>query len=167
MISKISPARMIKQEDIEQLLLEWSSVPQWVKAHISTKCPPHRYEGDLAIEGEHLVFRGRDIKEGKDFEEVIPLDSIIGVFFDFDKHLKGSIDPSFGIGGQVPFAVRYQSNGGEQTAYFNTYLSHHPIHMVNGNRKWYETLRDITSHTSRWELKVEVKKHRVLVAAGM
>jgi len=165
MIGKTSPALMIKKDDIEQLLLEWSGIPQWVKAHISTKYPPHRYEGDLAIESECLVFRGRDIKDGKDFEEVIPLDSIIGVFFDFDKQLEGSIDPSFGIGGPVPFVVRYQTKGREQTAYFNTYLSHYPIHIVNGNRKWYDTLKDITSHTPRRELKVE--KDRVLVAAGV
>ena len=42
MISKISLAMMIKQEDIEQLLLEWSSVPQQVKVYISTKYPPYR-----------------------------------------------------------------------------------------------------------------------------
>jgi len=109
------------------------------------------------------VLRGRDIKEGKNFEEVIPLDSIIDVFLDCDEHLKGSIDPSFGIGGPVPFVVRYQSEGREQTAYFNTYRSHYPIHIVNGNRKWYETLEDITSHATRRELKVE--KDRVLVTA--
>ena len=107
MISKISPAMMIKKGDIEQLLLEWSSVPRWVKAHISTKSPPHRYEGDLAIEDKCLVVRGRDIKEGKDFKEVIPLDSIIDVVFNCDKHLKGSVDPSFGIGGPVPLVVRH------------------------------------------------------------
>ena len=114
-------------------MAEWSSVPKWVKAHISTRCPPHRYEGDIVIEGESLIFRGHDIKEGKDFEEEIPLDSIIEVFLDCDEHLKGSIDLSFGIGGPVPFVVRYQSQAGEQTTYFNTYLNHYPIHLVNGN----------------------------------
>ena len=165
MMNEISPALMIKKDDIEHLLLEWSNVPQWVRAHVSTRYPPHRYEGDLSIEGECLVFRGRDVKEGKDFQEIIPLDSIIEVFLDCDEHLKGSIDPSFGIGGPVPFVVRYQSKGGEQTAYFNTYLDHYPIHVLSGNRRWYETLEDIISHTARRELKVE--KDRVLVEAGV
>ncbi len=165
MISKISPALMIKKDDIEQLLLEWSSVPQWVRAHVSTRYPTHRYEGDLAIEVECLVFRGRDVKEGKDLQEIIPLDSIIEVFLDCDEHLKGSIDPSFGIGGPVPFIIRYQSEGGEQVAYFNTYLNHYPIHIINGNRKWYETLKDITSHTSPRESRKE--REKVLVAAGL
>lgn len=164
MIGKTSPALMIKKDDIEQLLLEWSGIPQWVKAHISTKYPPHRYEGNLAIENDCLTFRGRDIKDGKSFEEVIPLCSIRGIFFGFDKQLEGSIDPSFGIGGPVPFVVRYQTNGREQTAYFNTYVSHYPIHIVNGNRKWYDTLKDMTSRTPSRQSRVE--HNRVLVAAG-
>jgi len=165
MINKISPALMIKKDDIEQLLSEWSHVPQWVRAHILTRFPLHRYEGDLTIEGECLVFHGRDIKEGKDFEEAIALNSIIEVFLDFDEHLKGSTDPSFGIGGPVPFVVRYRSKGREETAYFNTYLDHYPIHVLSGNRRWYERLEDITSRTSRSELKVE--KDRVLVEVGV
>ena len=67
MVGKTSPALMIKREDIEELLAEWYNVPQWIKAHTKTKHPPHRYEGDLAIEGQRLVFRGRDIKEGRYF----------------------------------------------------------------------------------------------------
>ena len=164
-MNEISPALMNKKYDIEELLSEWSNVPQWVRAHLSTRYPPHRYEGDLAIEGEYLVFRGRDIKEGKNFEEAIPLDSIIDVFLDCDEHLKGSIDPSFGIGGPVPFVVRYQSEGREQIAYFNTYRNHYPIHIINGNRRWYEMLEDITSHASRRESRKE--RARVLVAAGL
>lgn len=165
MISKISPALMIKKDDIEQLLLEWSNVSQWVKTHVSLRYPIHRYEGDLAIEDQCLVFRGHDVKEGKDFEELIPLNEITGVSLGFDEHLKDSINPSFGIGGPLPFIVRYQSEGREQTAYFNTYLSHYPIHIRNGNRVWYETLEAVTNHTSQREPKIE--KDRVLVAAGL
>jgi len=161
MISKSSPALMIKQDDVEQLLVEWANVPEWIRSHISTRRPPHRYEGDLAIENDYLVFRGRDIKEGKDFEEVIPLDSVIDVFFDFDEHLKLSTDPSFGIGGPVPLAVRYQSHSGEQTAYFNTCVSYYPFHIVNVNEEWYETLKYIIDHTERGELRKEGE--RVLV----
>lgn len=164
MISKTS-ALMIKKDDVGQLLLEWSSVPQWVKAHVSTKCPPHRYEGDLSIEGQCLVFRGRDIKEGRDFEEVIPFDRIIEVFLAFDERLHGSIDLSFGIGGPAPFIVRYQSEDGEQTAYFNARLSNYPVHVANRNREWYETLEDIVTHPSRWGLKPRRHAEPVLCSA--
>ncbi|MFC1978336.1 hypothetical protein ACFLWS_08805 [Chloroflexota bacterium] len=163
MVDKVSPALMIKKDDVEQLLSEWSNVSPWVKAHILTRCPLYRYKGDLAIEDECLVFRGRDIMERKDFEEVIPLDSIIEVLLDCDEHLKSGVGTLFGIGGSVPLAVCYQGKGTEQTAYFNTYRNHYPVHIINGNREWYETLKDITSHTSRRELKGE--KDRALVAA--
>jgi hypothetical protein len=164
MISKTSPALMIDKHDVEQLLLKWAEVPQWIKAHISTRRPPHRYEGELTIEDENLVFRGRDIKEGKDFEEVIPLDSIIEVFFDFNEHLKVSTDPSFGIGGPVPLAVCYESQAGQQTAYLNTCLNQYPIHMLNSNEEWYETLKDIIDHNTQRELRRERYVGRVLVA---
>jgi hypothetical protein len=165
MIDKASPALMIKKDDLEQLLLEWSIIPQWVKAHISIKSPPHRYEGDLAIENEYLVFRGRDIKEGNDFCEVIPLNSNCDATFDYDEHLHTSVDTSFSISGPVPLVVHYQNRGKGQIAYFNTYFSHYPINMVNGYRKWYETLKAITGCTSRRKLKVE--KDRALVAGGI
>lgn len=165
MIGMNSPALMIRKDDMEQLLNEWSSVTPWVRAHISAKHPPHRYEGDLSIEDQALVFRGRDIKEGRGFQEVISLDSIIQVSIGFDERLKGSTDLSFGTGGPVPFVVCYQSEAGEQTAYFTTYLNHYPIHILNGNRRWYETLKNMTRHTSRRELKAE--KERALVAAGV
>jgi len=152
MTSKTS-AVMIKKDDMEQLLREWSNVSQWLKAHISTKSPPHRYEGDLAIEGQCLVFRGRDIKEVRDFEEVIPLDRIIEVLLAFDERLKGSIDFSFGIGGPAPLIVRYQSESREQVAYFNTSLSNYPVHIANRNREWYETLDDIVNDTLQWNWK--------------
>lgn len=153
MTTKISPALMIKEKDIEQLLLDWSNVPPWIKAHTLTRRPPHRYEGELAIEGQCLAFRGRDIKEGKGFEELIPLNKITEVSLGFDEHLSGSIDPSFGIGGPVPFIVRYKNNGGEQTAYFNTNLNHYLLHRGNGNREWYETLEDMIDHNSYRELR--------------
>lgn len=165
MISMNSPALMLTKNDIEQLLDEWSQVTPWVRSHLSAKHPPHRYEGDLLIEDQCLVFRGRDIKEGRAFEEVIPLDSIIEVAIGFDERLKGSTDFSFGNGGPVPFTVCYQSEAGEQTAYFTTYLNHYPIHIINGNRKWYETLKNITRRTARRELKAE--KELALVTAGV
>ena len=152
MINKTS-ALMIKKDDIEQLLQEWSSVPHWVKAHVSAKCPPHRYEGDLSIAGHCLVFQGRDIKEGKYFEELIPFDKIIEVFLGFDERLQGSMDISFGIGGPAPFIVRYHNDNREQTAYFNTSLNNYPAHIANRNREWYEILEDIVHRASRWNLK--------------
>lgn len=143
MISKISPALMIEKDDIEQILLEWSNVPQWVKVHISTRCPLHRYEGDLAIEGNYLVFRGRDIKEGKDYDVEILFDSIEEVYLGFSNCLKSSIDLTFGMGGPTPLAVRYWNGDQEAVVYFNTGFDHYVPHVTMNNRLWCERLNNI------------------------
>lgn len=144
---------MIKKDDIGQLLQEWSNVSQWLKAHISTKSPPHRYEGDLAIEGQCLVFRGRDIKEVRDFKEVIPFNKIYKVLLAFDERLQDNIDLSFGIGGPVPLIIRYQSDNGEQVAYLNTSFNNSRVRTANRNREWYETLDELVNDTLAWDWK--------------
>ena len=55
-ISKMSPALMIAEEDIKQRLSDWRKVPSWIKDHVSTRQPIHRYEGELLIKGETLYF---------------------------------------------------------------------------------------------------------------
>ncbi len=163
MVNKRSNVMMIPEEDIEQLLYEWAIVPEWIKAHVSARHPAHRYEGELKIEDEKLVFSGRDIKAGKDFELEIPLDGITDVHLGFNEHLKASIDPAFGIGGPVPFVVRYQDNGKNQTVYFTTSFSNYLTHGEATNRKWYETLDEIIARYRR--LKLISQRNRSPVAA--
>ena len=151
-ISKASPALMIAEEDIRQLLLDWDSVPAWIKGHVSTTQPTHRYEGKLAIEGDSLVFTGYDIKEGKDFNLEIPFASIIDVSLRFSEQLKSSIDHAFGIGGPVPFVVQYQHEGRSDALYFNTSFKSCFAHAEGNNRKWYETLYEILTKYRRLKL---------------
>ena len=142
-ISKTSPALMIAEEDIRQLLLDWNNVPAWIKAQVSARQPAYRYEGELAIEGDTLVFTGHDIKEGKDFNLEIPLASITDVDRRFSEQLRRSINPAFGIGGPVPFVVQYQHNGKSETLYFNTSFKSCFAHTEGNNRNWHETLYGI------------------------
>jgi hypothetical protein len=144
-MSKSSPALMITEEDIRQLLSDWKNVPGWIKAQVSARQPAYRYQGELMIRGETLVFAGRDIKEGKDFILEIPLASITDVGRRFSDQLKASIDPAFGIGGPVPFAVRYQHDGKTDTLYFNTSFKSCFAHTEGNNRHWYEILYGITA----------------------
>lgn len=163
MVNKRSNVVMITEADVEQLLSEWAIVPEWIKAHVSARCPAHRYEGELMIGDEKLVFSGRDIKTGKDTELEIPLDGISDVHLGFSEGLKPSTDPAFGIGGPVPFAVCYQDNGRSQTVYFNTSFSNYLAHGEATNRKWYETLDEIITKYRR--LKLVSRRNRFLVAA--
>jgi hypothetical protein len=134
---------MIAEGDIKQLLADWESVPGWIKAQVSARQPAYRYDGELTIEGERLVFVGYDIKEGRDFILEIPLASITNVGLRFSDQLQESIDPAFGIGGPVPFAVQYQHNGRSETLYINTSLDNCFTHVEGNNRHWYETLYGI------------------------
>ena len=129
---------MIKAEDIEALLSEWFSVPEWVKAHVSTRFPPHRYRGELALEERGLVFQGTDLREGKAYQEMIPFGKIREVSLEFDETLKESLERSFGIGGPVPLTVVYERNGWEQTAYFNTNFNRYPTPSNYPNQEWHD-----------------------------
>ena len=84
MISK-TLAVMIIGDDMEQLLQGNTD---------------DRYEGELLVEGQDLVFRGRSVRWGKRFEEVIPLDEIIELSLAFDERLKDVIGPSFSTSGR-------------------------------------------------------------------
>jgi len=162
MITKRSNVMMILEEDVKQLVYEWAIVPEWIKAHVSARCPAHRYEGELMID-EELVFSGRDIKAGKDFKLEIPFDDITDVSLGFSENLKSSTDPAFGIGGPMPFVVRYQDNGKSQTVYFNTSFNNYLAHGDRTNRKWYETLDEIVTKYRR--LKLIGQRNHPLVAA--
>ncbi len=148
-ISKTSPALMITEADIGQLLSEWNHVPAWIKHHVSYKKPIHRYEGELTIEGETLIFMGHDIKEDKDFNLEIPLASITDVSLRFSEQLEASIDRALGIGGPVPFVVQYQQGGSSETLYFNTSFQSCFAHTEGNNRHWYETMCEILTRYRR------------------
>ena len=145
MVTNKTNAVMISEEDIEQLLAEWDNVPSWIKIHVSVKQPAHRCEGQLLLQDETLVFHGRDMKEGRDFQLEIPLDAITDVNMGFDEEVEARIAFDFGTGGFEPFTVRYQDNGENQTIYFNTYPDNYQPHMNFNNRKWYQMLEEMTT----------------------
>ena len=145
--SNPSPAMMIGEEDIQELVREWGNVPEWVKSHLRAKYPAHRYEGEVTTDSDSLVFYGRDIKEGKDCELKIPFDSIEEVYLGFSNCLRSSIDLAFGMGGPAPLAVRYRDGDEEKTVYFNTGGDRYVPHVAVNNRLWCERLNDIIK---RW-----------------
>ncbi|MFH0941779.1 MAG: hypothetical protein V1823_01980 [Chloroflexota bacterium] len=139
--NKVSPALMIKAEDIERLLSEWQSVSAWVKAHVFTRLPPHRYRGELALEERGLVFRGTDVSEDKEYQELIPFSKIKEISLEFDGALRQSFDRAFGSGGPVPLTIVYERNDRPQTAYFNTDFNRYPTPRNYPNQEWYDLLK--------------------------
>jgi len=140
MIDRISPALMIKTEDLEHLRSEWLDMPEWVRAHATIVRPAHRYEGALTMEDGSLVFEGRDVKETKGFKEIIALDQITGISLGLDRHLRESPDCSFGLLKLMPLIIHYQTDDGRQTAYLFTDFNRQNGRAA-GNQDWYETLK--------------------------
>jgi hypothetical protein len=144
-----SPAMMITEEDIEELVREWAGVPEWIKAHLAAKYSAHRYEGEAAVDSNRLLFRGRDIKERKGYDLEIPFDSIEEVYLGFSKYLKSGIDLTFGMGGPTPLAVRYRAGDREKIAYFNIGFDNYVPHITMNNRRLYEELNIIIKGQKR------------------
>ena len=140
MIGRISPALMIKRDDLEHLRAEWVHVPEWLRAHATIVQPVHRYEGSLTLEDRSLVFEGRDMKERNGFKEVIALDKITGISLGLGKHFRESPDCSFGLLNLKPLTIYYQTDDGRQTAYLFTDFSRQNGRAA-GNQDWYETLK--------------------------
>lgn len=124
MVSNGSGMLMITEGDIKQLLDDWNEVPPWIKAHVAAKCPPHRYVGELSLENKRLNYRGRDVRESRDYELSIPLENITETGFGFSTQLKEDNELVLGIGDAVSFMVRYQYQGSEHAMYFMRQMSY-------------------------------------------
>jgi len=137
--NKTSPSLMIKASDIGELAAAWQNVPAWVKAHTLPGLPPHRYRGELAIEESGLIFRGTDVKEGKDYEEFIPFGNIKEVFLETVERLKRSFDAF--PGGALPLAITYERNHRPETVYLHTDFNRYPTPRNYPNQEWYDLLK--------------------------
>ncbi|MFC1964726.1 hypothetical protein ACFLWG_01805 [Chloroflexota bacterium] len=141
---------MSTEKDIGQLIREWYSVPAWIKTRLPVKCLTHRYEGELLINGESLVFKGRENRGGRDCKMELPLDSIIDTYLGFSERLTNSVDPAFDMKGPMPFVVRYRDNGNSETLYFTT-TANNDLSRKN-NLEWYITLSKVVTKNRRVRL---------------
>jgi len=149
MVREKTNATIIMEEDIEALLAEWDRVPTWIKIHLSSKHPAHRYEGRLVLDDECLFFEGRDMKEGKHVEMELPLDSVTGVGLGFSERVQVNIDPVFGTGGPAPFSVEFRENGRTGRVFISTCADNYPAHINMNNIRWYEMLDEILASRER------------------
>jgi hypothetical protein len=154
-------AIMVNAEDIEQYLSEWGKVPTWIKIHVSIKYPLHRYEGQLILQDDILVFRGQDMKEGRNYHLEIPMEVIKEVQMGFSEDKDSRIAFDFGTAGFEPFGVLYQLNGENYTVYFYTCPDNYQPHMNFNTRKWYQMLEEMINGNGASRL-VRTKQ-RVLV----
>ena len=140
METRLSPALMSEEDDLERLRARRSGTQWWARLHGSPQAPVHRYAGILTIRDHSLVFRGMDLRERKDFEEEIPLGEISDVSLGLDNLHDIGQDRSFASGEPEPLVVRHRHNGRTETNYF---VTNFPglSRRLDGNRYWYERLR--------------------------
>ena len=162
-MNKTSNVTMIFEDEIQKIVYEWIIIHDWIKAHVSPKCPAHRYEGELTFGAEKLSFIGWDIKVGRDFVLEIHLNNIVDVSLSFSKNLMQNTDTAFGLGGPTPFVVRYQDNGGEKTVYFNTSFNNYLTNEERANRSWYEMLDETVADIQMSDANYLRKNEPVLV----
>lgn len=133
-------AVMIGEDDITAMHDAWEEVPAWLKIHLAPKRPAHRYEGQLVIDDNRLAFYGRDMKEGKSFDIEVPLAAITDVGLGFDNPTLSGVDPVFGNGAPIPFAVYYDDGDCSRIAYFSILADNYTPHITADNIRCYEML---------------------------
>ena len=139
MATKLSPALMSDECDLECTHVPRSGVRQWIKGRISQKTSKYRYAGILTIEGQSLFFNGMDMLDRQDFIKIIPLEKIAHITLEMDVQHKSDSSGHFSAGEPSPLIIRYRQNGEEHTSYFATNFPGLK-RRVDGNRFWYETL---------------------------
>ena len=159
MITRSSTVLMIAEDDLEQLIEAWDSVPPWIKAHVIPRRPAHRYEGELIVDDAYLIFSGRDVKSDQDVELVLGLEWLTDVSLGFSDRVMDSIDPAFGIGGPVPLAITYRIDGKSQTIYIYTSFKKYLAHGDRDNLKWAGVLSEVLEKNQR--SKRESMRHTV------
>lgn len=117
----------------------------WMKAHTSGFKPLHRHEGVLELSEENVVFRGRDIRKGEDFNLEIPVRDIRDVYLGWDEVFTGF--PMSRAGDRAypwnkPLRLRYKSDHDERTLYLFARFHRRWGIRASDNKEVFEKLRE-------------------------
>lgn len=131
---KKDSALLAFKEDVED-----RNVFDTLSAHLTYKKPVHRYEGNITLEENRIIFAGVDIKTEKDFFLEIPKNIIKQIHLGFDEIYTESEDRLMGKGFR-PVRISY-SNGNEIiNAYFIIEFDR-VDGMKSKNEIWFELLQ--------------------------
>jgi len=117
----------------------------WMKAHTSGFRPLHRYEGVLELSEGSIIFHGRDVKRGQDFDLEIPIRDIRDVYLGWDEVFTGF--PMSRAGDRAypwnkPLRLRYKSDHDERTLYFFARFHRRWGIRASDNKEVFEKLRE-------------------------
>mgnify|MGYP006987896206 CR=1 FL=1 len=132
MIAKKEKALMSFDIDIKNRTF-W----EWAKAHTSLAKPLHRYEGEIILEEDRIVFHGINKQSRKDFKNVIMKERVTDITMGFDRNFKRREDRSLGLAFK-PLRISFSENGKKKIMYL--IISFNPLLRSSNNQDWYDTL---------------------------
>lgn len=113
----------------------------WVAGWRSSREWKHRYEGELRLEEEKLVFEGVDKKEGERYRKEISREDVTDIYHGFDRVFRRRDAPSlgtlFGIGFK-PLRVSFREGDEERSLYL--IIGFNRSTASSNNKEWKEQL---------------------------
>lgn len=124
---------MAYKEDIKH-----RSFLDWMKAHTSFAKPLHRYEGNLTLSDEKIMFDGKDTKTKNHTAIEINKTEVTNLYLGFDDVFRRGEDRSLGIGFQ-PLRIIFSKDEKERTLYL--IIDFNRLLRTTKNQEWYEELK--------------------------
>lgn len=115
----------------------------WLEAHTSWMKPLHRYNGELVVTDEKLIFSGKDKRKKEDIDFEIQISDIKNIHLGFDDTFKRREDRQIGLFGFVPLRIDYMDESEDKKLYVFAHF-HHPygLRRHSKNKKVYEHITD-------------------------
>jgi hypothetical protein len=110
----------------------------WLKAHTSFVKPLHRYEGNITLSDEKIVFDGKDIKTKNDCAIEINKIDVTDIYLGFDDVFKRGEERSLGISFQ-PLRIVFSKDEKEYILYL--IIDFNRLLRATKNKEWYEELK--------------------------
>jgi len=133
-VIKKDKALMAYKEDIEH-----RGVIDWLKAHTSFVKPLHRYEGEVTLSDDKIMFHGKDTKtKNNNYTIEIDKKDVTDVYLGFDDVFKRGEDRSLGISFQ-PLRINFLKAKKESTLYLIIRFSQ--LLRTTKNKEWYEEMK--------------------------
>lgn len=126
------PALLAYKEDIKK-----RSLLDWLKAHTSFVKPLHRYEGNIELNDNKLIFKGHDKIDNKKFNLEIFKNEIVDLKLGFDETFTLNEDRSKGITFK-PLKIVFNKDGKEYTVYL--IINFKRLTRTTNNKLWYESI---------------------------
>lgn len=130
---KKANALMAYKEDIEN-----RNFFDWIKAHTSFVKPLHRYNGNIILSDDKIMFDGSDNKTKEDHAIEINKTEVTDIYLGFDDVFMRREDRSVGIS-FLPLRIKFTKEKKEYIMYLITDFKR--ALRTTKNKEWYEELK--------------------------